>query len=108
VPRKPSKVTLHPEDPLEDSPRQTTSMSLPLAVHHRLDVIAERAARTRPTRAEIIGMLIAEAELDPRELERRIMDYRALTVGQVVPEEPADNVYELTPRVPGRPRGRAS
>jgi hypothetical protein len=107
VPRKPSNVTLQPDDRLQDSPAQATSMSLPLAVHRRLDVIAELADNVRPTRAEIIGMLIAETELDAAGLEQRLLDYRRKTVREVVPDA-TDNVIEIEARRPGRPRRRTN
>lgn len=88
-------------------------MTLPLAVHHRLDLLTEAAEDVEATRAEIIGMLIARAELDPEELELAILRYRKLTVGDVVPDEAPDvqpekpdafdNVVSIKTRGPGRP-----
>lgn len=89
-------------------------MSLPLAIHHRLDLLTEAAADVEATRAEIIGMLIARADLDPEELELAVLRYRKLAVGDVVPEEEPgaqepqdpktlDNVISIRTRGPGRP-----
>src|ERR1051325_2082646 len=101
---------------LEESGKSTTSVSLPHAVHHRLDVLAERTYSVRATRQVIVGMLIAEASLDGAELVDRILRYREKTVGDVVPtvqdEAPAaapettddDNVVHISKRGPGRPR----
>lgn len=89
-------------------------MSLPLAVHHRLELLAEAAADVEATRAEIIGMLIATATLDPSQLEQAILRYRKMTVGDVVPDRPTpaieplalapdENVISIEKRGPGRP-----
>lgn len=99
-------VQLPLDELLRDSKRQATSMSLPFAVHHRLDVLAENAAAVKATRAEIIGMLISEAELDATRLERDIVAYRKRKVRDVVVATPAEarsNVIELPVRQPGRP-----
>lgn len=87
-------------------------MMLPLAIHHRLDVLAEAAQAAQATRSEIIGMLIATAELDSEVLERSIMTYRKITVGDVVQDqlvadaEPGENVIHFERRGPGRPSRR--
>jgi hypothetical protein len=107
-------VTLPLDEPLRESRRQSTSMSIPLAVHHRLDVLADLAAVVNTSRAEIMGMLIAEAEPDAEHLEERIIAYRRKTVGDVVPRQAgdladtneADNVVALPLRQPGRPSSR--
>ena len=84
-------------------------MSLPLAVHHRLDVLAELAVAVSATRGEIIGMLISEADLNAAQLEQCIVAYRKKTVGDVVPPRLGeahrgdDNVVRLPIRQPGRP-----
>ncbi|HXV06210.1 MAG TPA: hypothetical protein VFP23_09945 [Solirubrobacterales bacterium] len=89
-------------------------MSLPFAVHHRLDLLAKAAEDAGATRAEIVGMLIAAAPLDAAELEAEVLRYRKLKVGDVVPEEQreparqeeplkADNVISIARRGPGRP-----
>jgi hypothetical protein len=92
---------------LRESRRQTTSMSLPLAVHYRLDRLARLAGDVNASRAEIIAMLIAAAELDAAELERRVLAYRKLTVGDVIPAGDArnddDSVVVPLGR-PGRPK----
>lgn len=94
-------------------------MSLPFAVHHRLDLLAEAAKAAGATRAEIIGMLISGASLEPEELESAVLRYRKFKVGDVLPEEEpepeqavdpaeADNVISISRRGPGRPaRGSA-
>jgi hypothetical protein len=87
-------------------------MSLPLAVHQRLSLLVVAAEDVAPTRAEIIGMLIANAELDPDKLERSLIAYRRKTVADVLPtpkrgsgrgSAESDVVQIETPR-PGRPR----
>jgi hypothetical protein len=90
-------------------------MSLPVVVHHRLDVLAELAAATSATRAEIIGMLISGRDLDVNQLEVDILDYRKKTVGQVMPprggesvDPKDDNVVEFQVRRPGRPPRHAA
>jgi hypothetical protein len=91
-------------------------MSLPLAVHHRLDVLTDLATDASATRSEMIGMLIATAELEAGELEQRILAYRKMTVGDVVPATPDgphdqgdnDNVVTLPLPRPGRPAHRVA
>jgi hypothetical protein len=79
-------------------------MSLPLAIHHRLDLLADSAEDVAATRAEIIGMLIASASLDPDKLESDILRYRKLTAADVVPSEAdGSNVVSIERRGPGRP-----
>jgi hypothetical protein len=101
-------LSVSSDDLVENAPRQSTSMSLPLPVVNRLDLIAERARKARPTRAEIIAALIAAAPLDADELVRLMMDYRDKTVGEVLASEAAGTdeakVVTLLPRAPGRPR----
>ncbi len=90
-------------------------MSLPMAVHHRLDVLADLAEDAGASRAEIVGMLVAEADLDPDALADAIVAYRRKRVGDIVPEQPApavpgekrDNVVAFEKRGPGRPRRKA-
>jgi hypothetical protein len=116
--KKPETVTLTLDELLRDSKRQATSMSLPLAVHHRLDVLAERGAPAGATRADIIGMLIAQADLDQDSVVDGLVAYRKMTVREVVPEasrQPAAgdtgdgaNVIELPVRHPGRPPNQRS
>jgi hypothetical protein len=108
-------VVLSSGERLRDSKRQPTSMSLPLAVHHRLDLLAESGADVGATRADIVGALIADASLDPEWVERAIVHYRKLTVGEVIPDEPSGvretparaaegNVISIERRGPGRRR----
>jgi hypothetical protein len=113
--KKPETITLTLDEPLRDSKRQATSMSLPLAVHHRLDILAEHGAPAGATRADIIGMLIAQADLDQDILVDGLVAYRKMTVREVVPEAPGQlagddgdgaNVIELPARHPGRPPNR--
>jgi hypothetical protein len=95
---------------LRDSISQATSMSMPLAVHHRLERLARAAADVNASRAEIIAMLICEAPLDdPEELERRILAYRRMTVGDVISSDGQDDSSDtvIVPIArPGRPRKR--
>lgn len=93
-------------------------MSLPLAVHHRLDLLADLATDVDATRAEVVATLICDAPMDADALEKAVLAYRKLTVGDVVPpeesqpEEPrledADNVVSIRRRGPGRPARRQS
>lgn len=94
-------------------------MALPIAVHHRLDLLAEAAQDVGATRAEIVAMLIAGASLDSAELEQEMMRYRKLRVGEVIPDrdpaggelaegQDADNVISIAKRGPGRPNRHAS
>jgi hypothetical protein len=69
------------------SRRQGTSMSLPLAVYHRLDLLTELASDVDATRAELVAMLICDAPLDSAALEQAVLRYRKLTVGDVIPEQ---------------------
>jgi len=111
---RPRTITLSLDQRLRDSQRQATSMSLPLAVLHRLDLLAGAAADANATRAEIIGMLISEAAVDTEELEKQVLAYRKKSVRQVIPPKSDDrqikvvgqNVVELPVRTPGRPRKR--
>jgi hypothetical protein len=89
-------------------------MTLPQAIHRRLDLLAELAADVNASRAEIIAMLISEADLDGASLERRVIAYRKKTVGDVLPTadglsdaEVAENVVTFPVRQPGRPRVRS-
>jgi len=105
VSKKAKPIRLPLNEPLEDSRRKATSMSLPLAIHHRLDVLAERAKAVHASRAEIIAALVGEASLESEELEHLIVKHRKKLVGEVVPGDPDDheNVYSFEPRGPGRP-----
>jgi hypothetical protein len=110
----PNTITLRRDERLRDSKRQATSMSLPLAIHHRLDLLADASADVNANRAELIAMLIAESDLNPDDVEKRVLAYRKMSVGDVVPDEKpelirpkdAGNVVKLPVRRPGRPRTR--
>jgi hypothetical protein len=103
------RVTLNRSERMRDSEKRATSMALPMAVHRRLDLLAEAATDVAATRAEIVGMLIAQSEMNSDELERRVLAYRKMTVDDVLPG-PADGSDVVVPlRKPGRPkRGAAS
>lgn len=73
---------------VRETERQTTSMALPAPVHFRLDELVRLASDVNSNRAELIAMLIAFAPLDAKKLERRILEYRRLTVGKVMPNVP--------------------
>lgn len=117
--KKPEIVSLPRDARARDAGRQSTSMSLPLAIYRRLDMLAEAAEGVEASRADIVAMLIAFADLDGDRLERQIIDYRKLTVGQVLPDGPDEpderddevaepNVISFAKRKPGRPaRGQA-
>jgi hypothetical protein len=107
----PKTVTLNLDEPLRGSPRQATSLSLEMAISHRLDVLAELAGAANASRGEIISMLIGEAPEDAEELEQRLLAHRKKAVGDVIPaqlDQPHDgeNVVRLEPRSPGRPSRR--
>jgi hypothetical protein len=105
-------IEISPDSLLRDSPRQATSMALPLALSYRLDAINEVLGAFKPSRAEIIGMLIASARLDANELEDAYIAYRKLRIREVLPEptdHPTtddDKVIHLYPRTPGRPAAK--
>lgn len=87
-------------------------MTLPLAVHRKLELLADLAQDVGASRADVIGTLIAEAELG-EDLEARILAYRKLRVGDVLgPDEPSDavaeNVFSIETHGPGRPRRNAA
>jgi hypothetical protein len=107
----PRTIVLPIWDRLRDSPRQVTSMSLPLAVHYRLDRLARLAEDVNASRAEIVAMLIAEAEMDGDDLESRILTYRKKRVGDVAPADPQrDGVDTVVVPLaqPGRPKKNAA
>jgi hypothetical protein len=103
--KKHAMVRLRLDERLRESERQATSMALPIAVHHRLDRFAEDAKDIDATRAEIVGMLIAAAELDDAELESAVLRYRKLQVGDVIPADEigTNNVISIKKRGAGRP-----
>lgn len=101
-----SRIRLRLNERLRESERRPSSMSLPIAIQHRLDWLAESAKDIDATRAEIIGMLIADAEFDAEELELAILRYRKLKVADVVPDNEVGegtNVISIKRRGPGRP-----
>ncbi len=102
--RKKDKV-LSRNEGLRESERQATSMALPLAVYRRLDLLAENAADVYASRSEIVGMLIAEASLEPEWVEQKLSRYRKLKVGDLLPDEGDgdENVVSIATRAPGRP-----
>lgn len=113
MPKSKPPIEISLDSLLRDSPRQATSMELPLALSYRLDAINELLGAFKPSRAEIIGMLIASARLDAEELEDAYIAYRKLRIREVLPlpkPEPTDHpvadndkVIQLHPRTPGRP-----
>lgn len=114
MPKRPKTVSVTLGDRLHDAPRQATSMSLPVPVHHRLDVIAERLQTVGATRADIVGMLLTEVDVDDDErLVQQWVEYKRMRVRDALPPRPAeraagdDNVVELPRRSPGRPRKSA-
>jgi hypothetical protein len=117
MPKKSKIVELDLNQRLRDSEPHATSLMLPLAVHHRLEILAQLAEAASATRKEIVGMLIAEASLDPARLEQQILDYRRKTNGEVIPDLPdepdqgeapaGENVVRFELRGPGRPRQEA-
>jgi hypothetical protein len=115
MPKRVDIVNLARDQQLRESPRQATSMSLPLAVHHRLDRLAEMAEAVGATRGEIIGMLIAGTDPEAEYMERQILAYRKMLVGDVVPPQRDDedsevgsdsNIVSIAMRRPGRPARR--
>lgn len=115
MPRKPPEIELTRAELLSESEHRSTSMALPLALHQRLDVIAEQARGLKASRAELIAMLIAEVPLDRDEIRRRVNQYRELRVGDVFPRDPEAtdqdgeaDVIRIKPRRPGRPGHSAS
>lgn len=113
--RKPTDIELKSSELVAESEHRTTSMSLPLAIHHRLDVVAESVKGTKASRGEIIAALIAQLSLQRSEVRNLIADYREMTVGDVFPDEPdkplgdsdEGKIYKFRPRRPGRPRSAA-
>jgi hypothetical protein len=118
MPKSKPPIEISLDSLLRDSPRQATSMELPLALSYRLDAVNELLGAFKPSRAEIIGMLIASARLDAKELEEAYIAYRKLRIREVLPlpkpeSEPTDHpvtdndkVIQLHPRTPGRPAAK--
>jgi hypothetical protein len=113
MPKRRTTVELNRDELLRESERQGTSLSMPLAIYHRLHLLSDLAAGANASRAEIIGMLIAKAELDPAQLEQGLLAYRHMTVDDVVPDQTSKedvapghgNVVSIERRSPGRPAG---
>jgi hypothetical protein len=97
---KQRKLRVSTASRVADAERQVTSMALPAPVHWRLDEIVRLAGDVRPTRAEVVAMLISQAELDSAELEQRILRYRKTTVGELVGTTDEDVVVPI--HGPGR------
>jgi hypothetical protein len=107
----PKQVHLNPKELVSESEGKATSMSLPHALHHRLDRLAELAKPARTSRGEIIAMLIADAPEDRKTLVQMLLDYRDLTIEEVLAQEERltgdqDVVVQL--RSAGRPSQKAS
>src|SRR4051812_27866858 len=100
-PSKPRKTVLPAGRPASEAERSTTSMALPLPVHHRLDEMVQLARGARTNRAEMIAALISGTELEPDELETLVLNYRKLSVGEVMGTSDATNVTVLR-HGPGR------
>ncbi|HEX9967503.1 MAG TPA: hypothetical protein VGB06_06130 [Solirubrobacterales bacterium] len=110
--RKKELVKLSPGERIRDAVPQSTSVSLPLPVHRRLGFLTELGTDASATQAEIIGMLIAKALLEPDWVEREVLDYRKMTVGDVLAGTPEGaegaEVIELARHGPGRPSRRTA
>lgn len=106
--KPPKTVSLHLDESVGNSPRQPTSLSLPVAVSYKLDHLAELAQAVNTGRGELIAMLIDAAAEDSDELERAILAYRKKSVRDALPARPDrpgrdENVIDLPARNPGRP-----
>lgn len=97
------RVKLSRSTRMRESDKRATSMALPLAVHRRLDILAEAAKDVSATRAELVAMLIAEADIDSGSLEQRILAYRKKTVAEVLAVPVGDSDVVVPLRTPGRP-----
>ena len=96
----PRKLTVSTDSRVSDAPSQVTSMALPAPIHLRLDEIVRLAGDVRPTRAEVVAMLISESGLEAEDLERRIVRYRKRTVGELF--ETTDENVVVPIHGPGR------
>lgn len=106
MPEPPKRLTLHLADSIIDCPTKGTSMNLPVAAMRRLDAMATEARRARASRNELLAALIANAPLDPAELEALVTDYRRRTIADVLPDtaDPTSSDSVVVPlRKPGRP-----
>jgi hypothetical protein len=111
--KPPKTVSLNLDELLEDSPRQATSLSLPMAVSYKLDYLAELAKTLKSSRGEIIAMLVDAAPEEGEALERALLAYRRKTVREALParlDRPSedDNVFDLPVRHPGRPSRKSA
>lgn len=109
---KKETVKLSLGERIRETVPQATSVSLPLPVHRRLGYLTERGMDVSATQAEIIGMLISKASLEPDWVEREVLDYRKMTVGEVLSGTPEGtggaDVIELARSGPGRPSRRTA
>lgn len=115
MPKENEIIELIPDQRIRETKAPATSVQLPLAVHRRLDVLAQLADNVAASRKEIIGMLIADADLDRETLQGKIVAYRGKTNAQVIPdvlEEPSTGgdgkLLRFEKRGRGRPRQEAS
>lgn len=81
-------------------------MSLPLAVHQRLDELVDLATATNTSRQELLAALVALETIDREALERRVMAYRRLKVSDLVGSPAEGDVVHFLPRTVGRPARR--
>lgn len=81
-------VEINLNDRVATSEGYVTCYRLPLPVSHRLDqLVGEVAIRT--SRAELIAALITDTDVsDAETLERGVMQYRKMTVGDLFSDEP--------------------
>ena len=107
---KTDRVRLRLGDRMLESETRATSMSLPVAVHRRLDELAELTSVIKSSRAELIAMLVATTDLDPKALEAAVLAYRRMTVAEVLPPSPDEGTAHseddvvIPLRGPGRPK----
>ncbi len=111
--KPPKTVSLNLDELLADSPRQATSLSLPMAVSYKLDHLAELAKAANTSRGEIIAMLVDAAPEEGEDLERALLAYRRKSVRASLParlDRPSedDNVIDLPVRNPGRPSRKSA
>lgn len=114
--RRPKRILQIPLDErLRDSPQFQTTLALPAAILHRLEELSSLAVATRATQSDLIGMLVAQADMNPDELEHHILEYRKKKVGDIFNPDAgtsqADvdldlNIVKVPLRPPGRPSRR--
>lgn len=85
-----------PDELLVESEHRQSSYQLPLAISHLLDIKVEQAnsgleqaGEERTTRQETVATLIATIgrdDIGDLSLEERIMYYRRMTIGDLLPE----------------------